>query len=349
MLTQKAVLIVEVGEPAVAVVEHPLPDPGEHQIQLKVAVAGLNPHDQKARDYGLFIKDALPAVLANDIVGVITKLGAGVTDFAVGDRVVSQGALSSTWHQQGLQEYAIEDAAYSCRIPKGMSDDDAATLPTNLIAGVVALFSALDITPPWFDDFETTKYKSDSILIIGGGSNCGKFGVQLAKLAGFGTIVVVGGSEDELRQLGATHVIDRHNREDHIVDQIRSIVGDELIYAYDTVNPPQGQLLAIKALSNTKRGRLARLLSRLPQASFIDKSQVMQKEAGFEVKDVLGVSALHPDLCRKFWRALPGYLESGAIRPTSWTSVEGLTAANVNAILDGYRDGRKMAKTHIHF
>ena len=117
MLTQKAVLIVEVGKPAVAVQDHPVREPGEHQIQLKVAVAGLNPHDQKARDYGLFIKDALPAVLANDIVGVITKLGAGGTDFAVGDRVVSQGALSSTWHQQGLQEYAIEDAAYSCKIP----------------------------------------------------------------------------------------------------------------------------------------------------------------------------------------------------------------------------------------
>ena len=348
MLTQKAVLVVEVGKPAVAVEEHPLPEPGEHQLQLKVAVAGLNPHDQKARDYGLFIKDALPAVLANDIVGVITKLGPGVTDFEVGDRVVSQGALSSTWKQQGLQEYAVEDAAYSCKVPKDMSDDDAATLPTNLIAGVVALFAALDISAPWVGDGATIDYKSHSILIIGGGSNCGRFGVQLAKLAGFGTIVVVGGSEDELRQLGATHVIDRHGMEDQIVDQIHSIVGDELIYAYDTVNPPQGQLLAIKALSNTKRGSLARLLSRLPEASPIDQSQVAQKEAGYEVKDVLGISALHPDLCRKFWEVLPGYLERGAIRPTSWASVEGLTAANVNAILDGYRNGRKMTKTHIH-
>ncbi len=47
-------------------------------------------------------------------------------------------------------------------------------------------------------------------LLLGGGSSCGKFAIQIAKLAGIGKIVSVGGSEQELKVFGATDVIDRH-------------------------------------------------------------------------------------------------------------------------------------------
>ena len=48
--TQKALIVTEVGKPVTLVQGRAIPEPGPKQIQLKVKVAGINPHDQKARD-----------------------------------------------------------------------------------------------------------------------------------------------------------------------------------------------------------------------------------------------------------------------------------------------------------
>ena len=56
-------------------------------------------------------------------------------------------------------------------------------------------------------------YSQETTLIIGAGSSCGKYAVQICALAGFGTIIAtasLGKNESALRSYGATHVIDRH-------------------------------------------------------------------------------------------------------------------------------------------
>jgi len=344
-MSQTALIVTEVGKPLVRT-ERPIPTPAENQIQVKVTVAGLNPHDEKARDTGLFIADKLPAVLANDVVGIVTALGSGVSTRRVGDRIVGHSGMVPGWLQTGLQEYVVLDVPFTAVIPKGISDDEAATLPTNIIAPLVALFndeSGLGIPAPWTKEAEDFDYKGKTLLIVGGGSNCGKFGVQLAKLAGIGKIVVVGSkrSEEEVKRYGATHVLYRDTED--VLGQIREIVGDDLVYAYDAVNPPEGQLLALNALSNHKKGKLARLLPRP-----IDESRIKGKTAGFEIKNVFGLSHVRPDLCAPFWERVPGYLESGKIIPLSFQAVEGLDADKVNRELDKYRDGEAVQKIHVH-
>lgn len=63
--TQKALIVTEVGKPVTLTSDQAIPEPGPKQIQIKVKVAGINPHDQKARDHGLFIAENLPAILTN--------------------------------------------------------------------------------------------------------------------------------------------------------------------------------------------------------------------------------------------------------------------------------------------
>ncbi|KAL1866044.1 hypothetical protein Daus18300_006945 [Diaporthe australafricana] len=340
--TQKALIVTEVGKPVKLVEDWSIPEPTAKQIQLKVKVAGINPHDQKARDWGLFIAEKLPALITNDVVGTVTKLGEGVTGIAVGDRVVTQPGFSPGWTQNGVQEYATADVGAFGKIPDTTSDDEAATLPTNIIAPLVALFDTLKIPAPWTG--QAFDYAGTTLLIVGGGSNCGRFGVQLAKLAGIGRIVVVGGKEAELKDLGATHVIDRHGGQDAVLARIRDVVGDDLVYAYDAINPVEGQVLALNALSSSKKGALARLI---PIGS-VDESKVVGKAAGFEVRNVFGSSHIHPELAGGFWERLPGFLETGKIRPTAYVVKQGLTAENVNEVLDAYRDGKAVTKTHIH-
>jgi NADPH:quinone reductase len=343
-LTQKALIVSEIGKPVVLISDHPIPEPGPNQVQLKVTVAGINPHDRKARDIGIFIAENLPAILTNDVVGRVTKIGESVTGIAVGDRVVSQSGLTRGSTQNGLQEYALADIGALAKIPDPITDDEAATLPCNIVAPLVAIFGVLQIPAPWSPGADGFDYANTTLLVVGGGSNCGKFAVQLAKIAGIGKIVVVGGNEAELKGFGATHVINRHGDYDVVLGRIRDVVGGDLIYAFDTVSPPDRQILALNALSSQRRGALARLLPEGP----VDESKVEGKEAGFDVRNVFGVSQAHPDLSRGFWERLPGYLETGKIKPLGYVVKQGLEAGNVNEVLDRYRDGQAVTKTHIH-
>ncbi|KAK6857853.1 alcohol dehydrogenase- zinc-containing [Apiospora arundinis] len=345
--SQQAVVVQEVGKPVVLASDQPIPIPGPRQVQLKVSVAGLNPHDQKARDHGLFVQDRLPAVLGNDLVGTVTRLGPDVQSLSLGDRIVVQGLLGNN-PQSALQQYAVADLNALAKIPDSVSDDQAATLPSNLIAPVVGLFDTLQIPAPWRDDdarAKTFDYAGATVLIIGGGTNNGRFAVQLAKLAGIGKIVVVGGSDDELKGFGAMHVLDRHGGHDAVLARIKAVVGDDLVYALDTINAPADQHLGVNALSNSQKGRLGRLIPLGP----IDATKVVgAKEAGYEVLDVHGSSQLKWELCTPFWERLPGYLLAGDIKPLGYVVKHGLDPAAVNELLDAYRDGARVVKTHFH-
>jgi NADPH:quinone reductase-like Zn-dependent oxidoreductase len=329
------------------VTNHAVPQPGPDQVLLKVTVAGFNPHDQKARGTGLFIAQNLPALLTNDVTGTVVALGPGVDKYQIGDRVISHPGFSGTYAQNGLQEYAVNDIGAGCKIPDSITDDEATTLPTNIIAPLVGLFddkNGVGIPAPWTEAAKAFDYKNTTILILGGGSNCGRFAVQLAGLAGIGTIVSVGGSEEELKNYGASYVLDRHGGEEVVLERIRKVVGNDLIYAFDAINPPVSQILGLNALSSSKKGKLARLLP----TGAVDETKVVGKHAGFEVVNVFGSSQARPELAYAFWERVPDYLTSGKIKPLKFTVKEGLTAENANAVLDAYRDGKPVQKTHIH-
>jgi NADPH:quinone reductase-like Zn-dependent oxidoreductase len=188
----------------------------------------------------------------------------------------------------------------------------------------------LGLPAPWDDD----RARPDKVLIVGGGSNCGKFAVQLAKLAKIPKILVVGGNEALLRKLGATQVFDRHTTENDLVNKIRKATGNSLSYALDAVNLPEGLGLALKALSDDRSGKAARLL---PVGTVEDTR-------GHELLDVLGLFLYRNPLCVAFWERLTDYVEAGAIVPTSYSMQQGLDADAVNAALDAYRDGKSKEK-----
>lgn len=195
MSTQTAFLVTEIGKPLVKA-SRPIPDPKDSEVLIQVTVTGLNPHDAKSRDWGLFIEDALPAVLGFDVAGVVTRVGPNVTRFKKGDHIFGQASLGDS-NTEGLQEYAICDVRFSAKVPSGFTDAQAVSLPTNFVTAAVALFdkSCFGIPAPWSPASKSFDYKSASILIIGGGSNTGKYVIQLAALAGIGTIIAVAGFE----------------------------------------------------------------------------------------------------------------------------------------------------------
>ncbi|KAF3390004.1 Deshydrogenase mlcG [Talaromyces pinophilus] len=317
MDTQQALILKEVQR-SLVLDRRPILEPIGNQVLVRIVAAGINPHDQRGRDRGILVEKYLPhAILANDISGNVEKIGPDVQRFSVGDRIVGQSnILSGGPDQAGLQQFCILDAQFAAPIPDHISFDEAATFPVNAIASFIALFSAsgLDLTPKFLG--HDMDYANEAIVIIGGGSNCGKFALQLSRLAGFGKIIATAKVHSDggqsLRNFGATHIIDREASD--VEDQIRALVGDKLLYAFDTVNGDYSggfsQRLALSLLSTTKKGSLATLVR-----GEADPAIAATKTAGFKKNQILGVSDLHQELAAKFWRELPGWIENGELKP----------------------------------
>lgn len=348
MTTQTALLVTEISKPLVKA-SRPVPEPKDKEVLIQVTIAGLNPHDAKSRDHGLFIKDLLPAVLAADVAGVVKRVGPNVTRFKEGDHIFGQASLPDS-NTQGLQEYAILDTRFSANVPSGFTDAQAASLPTNYFTAAVALFdpTCFGIPAPWDPASNSFDYKSTSVLILGGGSNTGKFGIQLAALAGIANIIVVAGLKGaaDIKALGATYVVDRTKSPAEIAAKVRELTGDDLIYALDTVNPLESQFIGVEALSNCKTGKLARLLPMGP----IDETKLSSKKrAGFKTQDVFGASNARVDTAVPLWERVTGLVKEGKIKPLGHQIIKGLDVDAVNKTLDGYSNGRLSGQWQVHF
>ena len=87
-LVVKAIVVSELGGPEVLrSSEQPAPVPGPGQILVDISAAGVNFMDTGARRPGSAATRPVPFVPGVEAAGSVRELGAGVTDFAVGDRV----------------------------------------------------------------------------------------------------------------------------------------------------------------------------------------------------------------------------------------------------------------------
>jgi propanol-preferring alcohol dehydrogenase len=143
--------------PRTALVEAdvPRPEPGPGQLRVRVAACGVCRTDLHVVD-GELPRPKLPLVLGHEVVGRVEALGAGVTRFAVGDRVgipwlgwtdgtcpacragrenlCEQARFTGYDLDGGYAEAAVADARYAFPLPAGYSDAEAAPL---LCAGLI--------------------------------------------------------------------------------------------------------------------------------------------------------------------------------------------------------------------
>src|SRR5258707_229349 len=131
----RAVVQHEFGGPEVlAIEERPMPEPIPTEVQVRVHAAGVNPVDFKTRGgrRSKFLGDP-PFTLGWDVSGTVTKLGAGVPRFRVGDEV-----FGMPWFPREAAAYAEYVTAPSRHFehkPAVLSHEQAAALP---LAGLTA-------------------------------------------------------------------------------------------------------------------------------------------------------------------------------------------------------------------
>lgn len=190
----QAMILEQYGEAApFQTADRPKPSAPEGHVVVRIAATSVNTIDTMIRGMGadLGFAPALPAILGMDFAGTVEEVGAGVTEFAVGDEVYGcAGGLADL--QGALAEYMPADVRLIAHKPKSLSMREAAALP---LVGITA-YEGLK---------RAGAAAGKKVLVHGGSGGVGHVGVQLAK--SFGAEVFATDSCDEriavVRRLGA--------------------------------------------------------------------------------------------------------------------------------------------------
>jgi NADPH:quinone reductase len=238
----KAIRIHEFGqsEDVLKYEDVPMPEPKAGEVLIKVEAAALNRADLGLRKGTYRIAaDALPVIPGREFAGTIAKLGDGVSEYRVGQRVVGYPSLG------GYAEYAVAKVAEVRPLPDGVTAAQAAALPT---ASLTA----------WFGLKTDGALKSGEWLLVhGGSSGVGVATIQIAKHWG-AKVIATSGSEVKcrrLRQLGADVTIDVSENDflpavmratgNRGVDVVFEMIGGEVYQKSIQALAPGGRLVSI--------------------------------------------------------------------------------------------------------
>ncbi|WP_281984430.1 NAD(P)H-quinone oxidoreductase [Thalassorhabdomicrobium marinisediminis] len=208
----KAVEIIKAGGPDVLrLTDRPTPEPGHGEVRIKVAYAGVNRPDALQRA-GLYA----PPKGASDLPGLeaageISAIGAGVTDWAVGD------AVCALLPGGGYAEEVCTPAAHCLPVPNGMDLRQAACLPETFFT-------------VWSNVFMRGGLQAgERFFVHGGSSGIGTTAIQLARHFGARVFTTAGTDEkcQACRDLGAELAVNYKERD--FVEAVRAEGGAHLI------------------------------------------------------------------------------------------------------------------------
>lgn len=203
----------------------PRPSIGPDEVLVEIKAAALNRLDFWVMEGWPSLKLDLPHIMGCDGTGIIAELGTNVTGFAVGDRVAINPTRSC-----GRCSFCLSARDHMCdsfaifgeHIPGFYAEYQAVParnllkMPAEASFEVAAAASLVYVTA-WHMLIEAGRLQAgEDVLVVGAGGGVNTAAIQIARLAGAGTIYVVGSSDDKLaaaRDLGADVTINR-NAED---------------------------------------------------------------------------------------------------------------------------------------
>jgi len=212
----KAIVLHEYGGPEKLKYEDvPDPEPGEGQVLVRLAATSVNPIDYKMRSGAAKGRYSLqfPAILGRDISGTVRSLGAKVSGFAPGDKVMALG-------DKAYAELVVVNASDLTHIPDGLDMIEAAALPLATLTGEQLI------------SLGTKIQKGQTVLVTGAAGNVGRTAVFVAKQARATVFAGVRKAQKEqAAELGADEVIALDDDADMarlgFVDAIADTVGGE--------------------------------------------------------------------------------------------------------------------------
>jgi NADPH2:quinone reductase len=235
------------GDPEVlTLATGPVPRPGEGEVLIQVAAAGVNRPDVLQRTGNYPPPPGASPILGLEVAGTIAAIGAGVTEWREGDQVCALVAGG------GYAEYSLAPAPQCLPVPHGLSVIEAAGLPETFFT-------------VWSNVFDRGRLKpGESFLVHGGTSGIGTTAIQLAHAFGARVFATAGTPEKcaVCHELGAERGID-YRQEDFTavikeatqgrgVDVILDMVGGPYIEKNLRSLAVEGRLVQIAFLQGSK-------------------------------------------------------------------------------------------------
>ncbi len=239
-------VIARAKDAPVETVDIVIPDPGPHDVVVRVQACGVCHTDLHYRDGG--INDEFPFLLGHEAAGVVETVGAAVTHVAEGDFVVLNWRAvcgecracrrGRPWYcfdthnasvpmtltdgtpltpALGVGAFADKTLVHEKQCTKVDSETDPAVaglLGCGVMAGIGAAMNTGNVS------------RGDSVAVIGCGG-VGDAAIAGARLAGAGTIIAIDRDQRKLdwaRDFGATHTIDATSED--VVERIKELTGD---------------------------------------------------------------------------------------------------------------------------
>src|ERR1700678_3689602 len=188
----KAVVLHEYGGPEnLKYEDFPDPVPGEDDVLIRIAATSINPIDYKIRSGEAKARFPVefPAILGRDVSGVVRAVGAKVTGFSPGDKVIGLGWAT-------YAELAVLKASLLTHLPDGLDLVEAAAMPLVTLTGEQLISRGTKIQA------------GQTLLVTGALGGVGRTAVFVAKKAG--AIVIAGVRQHQLKEaeaLGADQVL----------------------------------------------------------------------------------------------------------------------------------------------
>ncbi|KAI1365715.1 GroES-like protein [Xylaria arbuscula] len=318
-ITNKAIVIAAKGKPEIR--NLPLPKLPEGYILVKVKAVGLNPTDWKA------IHNADESRFGSrsgcDYAGEVVEVGPGVTkDVKKGDRSSGLvfGASTFAPDNGAFGEYVAVKEHVQLKTPPNVTDEEAATFGVSVTTVGQGLYKSLQLPLP------TTPSKTPlPILIYGGSTATGIYGIKYAKLSGL-TVIATASPHNFglLKSIGADHVFDY--KSPTVGADIRALTQNKLKYAWDCTG--YGAEICAAALSSLEEGGKPKYGTIIPV-----KKEVLEAvnpvvdgpyfTLGYDAYGVpfprLGVTYVpdqtEVDFARNFWEITEQLLASGKLVP----------------------------------
>lgn len=216
----KAVICKEHGlaDKLELVSDWPVPELGEHDVLIDVKAAGLNFPDVLIIQGKYQFQPEMPFVPGGECSGVVSAVGASVTRYKAGDRVVSMGAAGAFSEQMAANELAVFP------MPEGLSFEQAAGVSITYFTSYYALKQRANIQP------------GETLLVLGAAGGVGTTAIELGKLMGARVIAAASSAEklELCKQLGADEVI--NYTQESLKDRVKELTGGKGVdVCYDPV------------------------------------------------------------------------------------------------------------------
>ncbi|KAJ9419483.1 chaperonin 10-like protein [Fusarium oxysporum] len=310
-----------------------MPTAGPGEIVIKNAAVSINPVDWKIQHHGRYLSE-YPFILGEDAAGIVEQVGAGVTRFKKGDRIIAHchGLLTKNPANSAFQHYPVAIDKLASPVPEGMTFEEAVVLPLAISTASAGLYdpAILNLPLPYPTGCDDATGKT--ILIWGGASSVGAITIQLAAASGATVITTASpANHDFVRSLGASRAFDY--RSASVIEDIVGVLKTTPCYGvFDAIGGD--------ASFNATSTILNKLREYLPVATVIATDKVTDK---YKPKYVVAFSIIQEPtkhIGEWIWsNYIPKALANGSFKAKPDASVVGHGLESIQRALDVHKKG----------